>query len=306
MWFSASCKKDFVDNENTYPANTSSNGALANFIAQNAPPVQQFIINANIGGTIYGLHGTILQIAPGAFMFPNGNPASGNVTVELIEVFSKKEIITSGAFTTSGGVPIQSGGEVKINAWQGTQELELSGPGFISAYIPAGTNPIANMQLFTADEVSAGQDFDLRESIAVTIVADTSTPGPLLYNYLTFPPNLGWTNCDQYMSNASSLVPYSVSIPAMFNQLNSLCYISFNDCSAVAHMYFFEPTINTFVCGSYYRMPVGFDVTFIAISEINGQFYYAEQQLIVGQTCSISLVPQPCTQAYIDQKLNSL
>jgi hypothetical protein len=70
-------------------------------------------------------------------------------------------------------------------------------------------------------------------------------------------------------------------------------------------MYTFNEETNAYVSG-YYKLPVGFNVTFMAISEINGQFYYAEQAATVTEDLVVSLLPQTCTQAYIDQKLSGL
>lgn len=306
--FTIACKKDIPDLENTYPGNTHSNGAMNAYFQQIAPSTQTFTVDASNGGYFTGTEGTMIAFGPGAFLYSNGQPVSGNVTVELIEVFSKKAIIATGGFTMADGVPINSDGEVNITAWQGSQELVLAGAGSMTVGIPAGTNPDFTMDLFVAPTIGAGRDFDL-DTVGLTVVQD-SAPGPAgpTYYYYAYPSTLGWTNIDQYMSGASDLTPYSVSLPLIFNDTNTVVIFSLNDYNSVGSIYgyYFDEPTNTFTSGPYYQMPVGFDVTFIAISEINGQFYYAEQQLIVGQTCAISLIPQICTQAYIDQKLNSL
>ena len=83
-----SCAKEGL--ENTMPRSTASNGAMNSYLQQIAPPTQVFTVDASVGGTIYGSNGTKVFISPGAFLLPNGNPATGNVTVELIEALTRK------------------------------------------------------------------------------------------------------------------------------------------------------------------------------------------------------------------------
>src|ERR1043165_7579375 len=124
--FVLSCKKDITEMKNIYPASTTSNGSLANFIAQHAPAMQQFTINATSGGILNGTSGAIITIAPNAFLYPNNQPVTGSVTINLQEVYNKQDIIFSGANTTSNGLPLSSGGEVYVTATQGSQQLILA------------------------------------------------------------------------------------------------------------------------------------------------------------------------------------
>ncbi len=300
-----SCKKDIVERDNTYPGSYSSNGALNSYFQQAGPQLQTFTVNAATGGVFYGNQGARLVIAPNSFVYQNMQPVTGSVDLQLIEVYGKKAIICSGGFTTSNGVPIESGGEIYINAWQGNNELELNPAGGITASIPAGLTTPPPMENFTASEIGEGADFDRVDSSLVQITWDTSNVVAAQYYYNLQVYQFGWANCDVYMNSNSDLTDFTVSLPQTFNHENTMVIISFTDYNTVSTMYTFDEETNAYVSG-YYKLPIGFDVTFIAISEINGQFYYTEHSTNIVEDHLISLTPQVCTEAYVDQMLTSL
>lgn len=301
-----SCAKETP--ENTWPANTSSNGSLGTFQQQIGPPIQTFTFSSTTGYYINGSSGTRITIPPNAFVDVAGNPVSGTVTFNLVEVLNKKSVICMGGFTTANGLPLVSGGEVWMSAAIGSQQLAIApASGGLTLQIPAGANPSAQMSKFIADVISNERDFS-EDTATIGIVQDTAAnpgPGPsITYYYQTNSLTLGWVNCDYYM-NQSNLTAFGVSLPAIFDNENTMVMISFNDYNTVTSLYYFDTLTNSFVSG-YYKLPEGMDVTFIAISEINGQFYYYEHATILQENHMEALYPATCTQTFIDQKLSSL
>jgi len=303
MIFSVACKKDIADLDNTYPGNTSSNGALANFIAQNAPPVQQFTINAANGGMIYGANGAIITINPNSFVYQNNQPVTGNVTVSLMEVYSKRDIIFSGGFTTSSGLPLTSGGEINMTAYQGTQELRLANAYSVTVKIPAPTNA-PPMQEWIASSLNAATDFQRVDTGSgnVTVVQDSS----FAVNYYEFQlDSLDWTNCDQYLNYNAVQTEFNIPLPALYDDENTMMIVTSQYSQYAAKIHFFDEATNAFDCG-YYRLTVGDQYTFTSISEINGAFYYDSRTVTITEGISVTMNPQPMSEAQILQNINSL
>jgi hypothetical protein len=301
MLFTNACKKD-IEEMNHHPLNTSSNGALANFIAQHAPPVQSFTFNASTGGMFYGTDGAVIYVSPNAFVHQNNIAVTGTVTLNIQEVYTKSDIIFSGAFTTANGLPLISGGEINVTAYQGTQELKLAYSE--SVYVTIPTIPGAPaMSEFGGSAFGADRDFIQVDSPAVVIVTDSSST-----SYGFGLDSLDWTNCDQYMSifyNTGPMTEFSISVPTLFDSENSFVLVTSSYANYASRIWDYDEATHTFLC-NYYRLPVGMDFTFTIVSEINGTFYYASQTVTIEQNQAVSLVPQVMSEAQVEQNILGL
>ena len=78
-----SCKKDSDDNETGHPSpvQTDNYTSLKDFHDKNEVQAQSFTLNANTGGTLTGIKGTIITIPPTSFETYGGSNVTGNVTV---------------------------------------------------------------------------------------------------------------------------------------------------------------------------------------------------------------------------------
>ena len=298
-----SCKKDMIEMENTWPHHIASNGALANLIAQHAPPIQQFVIDASVGATVTGVRGCKITFRPNAFVDQGNNLVNGSVTVYLQEVLNKTDIIYSGGYTTANGLPLVSGGEINIKATQGVNELRLAGPNAAIASIPVTGDPVP-MKKFTAREISMGSDFSMADTFSLAMFLDTSSfVGTQLYYGLGL-DSLDWTNCDQYMSMPNP-TRFSVSVPVIFDNQNTMVFVTSDFSNYVSRIWDYDAVVHVYNC-NYYRLPVGEQFTFTAISEINGQFYYASRTVTITEDIAVSLVPQVCTEAEVLQNISNL
>ena len=152
-----SCKKDKIEQETTSPPKTVENPssqALISFFQDNLNSQKQnFIIDAANPGTITGAKGTELTFSGNSFEDQSGTVVSGNINIELIELFTKSEMILMNmptmAINPSGGItPLISGGQFKITASQNGQSLKLvNGYGY-SAIIPTVNGVDPNMDIF--------------------------------------------------------------------------------------------------------------------------------------------------------------
>lgn len=304
MVLAVSCKKDIPDLENTYPGSTSSNGALRNLFLQNAPAVQSFSFNASSGGYFMGTDGATLMVAPNAFLYQNNMPVTGNITLKLQEVYTKSDMIFAGGYTTSYGLPLVSGGEINVTAYQGTQELKLAYSGSVYATIPTTANA-PGMKIFRASSFGPTRDFVLADTATVAATPDSSMSS---FSYGFGLDSLDWSNCDQYFSmfyNTNTMTDFSVPVPAIFNDTNSMVLITSSYAQFAGRIWDYDETTHQFLC-NYYRLPVGLDFTFTIVSEINGTFYYDSRTVTIQENMIITLNPEIATEAEITQNILSL
>lgn len=302
-----SCKKDIVERENTYPTSLNSTGALNTMLAQNAPQTQMFTFNAATGMNFIGTSGTKVIIPSNAFVYSNMQPVVGNVDVTMIEVYNKKGMICSGGFTTANGLPLVSGGEVCIRAWQGNLPLEYNPSAQPMSLMFPTQNPDAQMELFVAEDIREGADFNQVDS-SLWITTDTSwTPVPAPYFYAVWSMSLGWINCDYFYNYNGDKTEVTVSTPTIFNGNNSMMLCVLEDYNSVAQIYHYDASTEAFLLDQGYQIPVGTHVKFICMSDINGTLYWGEttlQEIQDGHVTSVT--PQIVTQTEFDQKLDGL
>ncbi|HTF04476.1 MAG TPA: hypothetical protein VK826_10635 [Bacteroidia bacterium] len=300
--FIASCSKE-EGLENTYPTSTNSNGSLDAFFVQNAPALQSFTFNVSSGSYFIGAQGTTVTVSPNAFVYQNNFPVTGSVTVYVREVMNKKDMILSGGFTTSNGRPLVSGGEVNVTAFQGTQELKLASANSVNVTIPAGNTPPPNMYEFRASSFGIANDFiPVNMQAPIAVVSDSSGG----YSYAFALDSLHWSNVDQFMNIPGTLTSFSVTVPNIFNSENCMIFITVEGSQFASQIYRFDPAVRSFVSGPYYKLPEGLDVTFTAIAEINGQFYYASNEVTIAENHNTSLYPATTSEAQILQNLDAL
>jgi hypothetical protein len=293
----ASCAKETP--ENTWPESTASNGALQNFLLQHAPPIQQFTFNAASGGFFVGQGGATLLISPNAFVYQNNMPVSGMVTVKLQEVYSKRDMVLTSASTTSNGLPLISGGEINVTAWQGANELRLVNNNSVFVTIPAGNSTPPAMMEFGARALDATTDF---APLNQTVQVAPDSAGSWIYTFAL--DSLDWTNCDVYMGYPNPTM-FSATVPDIFFGDNCMVFVTSDLSNYAARIWEYDSASHTFLSG-YYRLPVGQDFTFTAIGEINGNFYYASQTVTITENIAVSLVPQVISEAQMLQNIGNL
>ena len=107
-----SCKKDTLVES---PTSIGPYNTLLDFYSKNGVPIQTFTINPTIFNTITGSQGTVFSISANTLLDITNTPPAGNVTVQLIEIYTKKDIVLSNKTTTSFGQILKPAGEFYIN-----------------------------------------------------------------------------------------------------------------------------------------------------------------------------------------------
>jgi hypothetical protein len=270
------CKKTETITETVLQPNPAGNSAslqdLKNYLAANLDNASQaFTIDEDAGQTITGLQGTVVTISPNTFVTMTGAPVTGNIQVNLVEIFSKKDMILMNAATMGRGfsgaiTPLISGGEMKITATQGGQKLKLA-PGMgIQFTVPAGGGTDPNMTLFY------GEGGENPDTLVWNQVDSTQFQGTgSTYNFWS--DSINWINCDYFWSATGPQTTVQVTPTSGFNNTNMLLFMSFDGLSSISNLYHF--TGGNFTTAPSYTLPIGLPVHFIAIAMIGGNPHVA-------------------------------
>lgn len=261
------CKKeDPIEEEDpNTPAEAQPDAAqLINFFTNNNTSAKQtFTIDAASPSLITGNQGTTIQFSPNSFEDATGSSVTGNVDIELIEIYNKKDMLFLNKQTlgdNNGNLsPLISGGEFNVTASQNGNEVFLK-PWYsynASVAAPSGVDP--NMDVFYQNSVT--------DDTLTWTQADSSLIWGQGGAYDVYFDSLGWVNCDYFMNQPGNQTSVSVNVPVGYDNTNCAVFISFDGYNSLTSIYNF--TGGNFTTGSYYTIPEGLAVHFIAMAFIN-------------------------------------
>lgn len=240
---------------------------------------EQFNVNPSVGyQTIYTSNGFSVSFNSNTFTYANGNPVNGNFTIEIIDALTKKEMMMLNRPTfTNDGQLLVSGGIIYLDANQNGQQLSINDSQPVIVSIP--TNNTDAMDFFDGSldgNNDFGWDLSLEDTVTIVTMEDTTfNPDGQgnMFSYNFTMDSIGWINCDYFYNSADPLTGVNVVLPDDYNGTNSIVFIYYSDINSVANMHDYDNDSN-FDLGLGYTTPVGMDVTFVTIAEIDSMFYF--------------------------------
>lgn len=298
------------------PANIDGEAMLENFNTHVEDLKQEFTISAADGGTITGSQGTSVTFFSNAFLNPDNTPVTGDVSIELVEIFKKSDMLL-GRKPTNGRKPdntistLISGGEFFINATQGDKQLKLENGFFLAAPVENTGEADPDMLVFNGIEECEGNDCKLvwEEGQGRVEVGQKDNPGTggMQNQYMTFQSTFGWTNIDKWYSDPRPKTTIHVDVPQGYDNTNCAVFLSYDgEPAALASFDVYDEQTGLFT-EHYGLIPIGLEVHFIFVSVVDGQWNYAIQ----GATISNNHVQvisnvQPITEAQLENLINDL
>jgi len=281
--------------------------------------VQEFDKDFCSGCTISvtGNQGTKV-IFPANSLGLNGSPVTGNVTIELVEIYGKGAMVLQN-MSTKGKKPngdeeaLNSAGEYFINAKQNGTQLDILSSVTIESK-PVDATTIGQMNIFRAGDELEDEDLwtevdengDNEPDVAEIFQGEDPITHEI-YETFSFPvQSFGWTNLDRWYSFTGQLTDLFVDVPDEYNQTNCKVYLSYDGETGLANMDTWDAGQQMFT-EHFGRIPVGKEVHFIMIAEIDDVLHYAIQQATIVDG-HIEVIPslQPTTEAQLNTLLDAL
>ena len=183
------CSKERIQPEpNTY-------ASLNEFYEAYKQPEQEYIITQDGQCPLIAQNGLKLCLGRNQLTMQNGDSVDLPYTIKIVELYTAKDMLLYNMPTMSGDDLLTTGGEIRVRAFKGTEELLLRSGHSYLAQVPA-TNPTTQMDVFYGVESNSMVDW-LPDTIASNIAIDTSNA---FYNLtLGF---LNWINCDYFYNVA--------------------------------------------------------------------------------------------------------
>lgn len=287
---------------------------IKKFFQENQPKSEFFVVNAGVKSSIKCKKGTVIKIDANSLLHQNGTPVTGNVTIEMKEVFTKSEMVKSKISTVSQGRLLISQGEFYINAVQGGESLKIKSGKKINISVPNFSNAPSSM-LFRGDSIPNDSTPDPTDTIIDWTLFDSTYIPPIFidstndsifdsinnptityFNFLI--EGFGWINLDE-IENTQDMRSLNIVVNG-FDVFNCNVFIVYKDIHSM-----FEAWYGLDVFNAKY-ITLNRSVTIVAIGLKEGQYYSTFKDLTVTKDESISLDMNPTTENEINQTLESL
>lgn len=294
-----SCKKDEDNpqsNLNFGDDIVIPRGKVNDYVASRKAEDQSFKVSASSTETFTTKAGTKITVPANAFKKLNGDQATGEIEVKVVEIFKKSDMMKSNRPTMSDGKVLISGGEFSFAAYTTAGDSLLLDDGMsLTVEAPMNPNTETGMTLF-AGEIDQDDQFNW-EQLTIDSVRVINQG-----NYVFDTDTLGWINIDKFYNTTTTTI--TINLGTGFTTEKALTYIIFNNINSILSPSNYNGTIGE---NSYEQslMPLGDDITIICLAEKLGKLYLAELDATVSADATYDLSFNEMTSEEIDDVLES-
>lgn len=247
---------------------------------------QTFAVDLTAGQEIVGEQGTKINFYAGSLLDAQGNIVTGNVEIELLEIYSKADMLlmnkaTMGRLPNGDKAILISGGEIELTATQAGEDLNINGA--LGILFPAENTGGADndMELFSNTSDEECGDAIICKDDAWVENEDTvgAVDGIFIEHiggedfYHGFVSQFGWTNVDRFYSYSGEKTVLKVQAPEGYDNTNCAIYLSYDgEGTALASLDTYLADEGLF-SEHYGQIPVGLDIHVIAISIVEDDYF---------------------------------
>lgn len=274
---------------------------------------QTFQFNAEDGSTSLTSESGVSININGACLTLNGNPVTGQVDLDFVEIFDKGSMLTTNK-PTMGIMPnddkalLISGGEFLIVATQNGNALETTCD--IQLMIPSNlTGGTDNDMILWNGIINANDELAWEENNA-----DPATGGGRGVfaegnQYFAFIGDFGWSNVDRFYSDPRPKTTILVGVPEGYNNTNSSVFLSYDgEDAGLANLDTYDPVSGLF-SEHYGQIPIGLECHVIFVSEEADDWKYAVQAATIVENGVITITDTETaivTQSQLETIINGL
>lgn len=253
---------------------------------------QLFNFNADDGYISLTSENGVLISLDATCLTNNGNPVTGNVTLEYVELFEKGSMLTTNK-PTMGKLPngdkalLISGGEFFLEATQNGSVLDTN----------------CELHIMIPTELTGGNDTDMTlwngeidddGNLAWDEVEENADGNEGVFlegdNYYAPIEGFGWTNVDRFYSDPRPKTTLQVQAPEGYNNENSAIYLSYDgEAPALAQLDTYDESLNIF-SEHYGQIPIGLECHVIFATEADGVWRYAIKPVTIEENDIITFI----------------
>jgi hypothetical protein len=234
------------------------------------PYIDSIEVNSNTA-TVLTPSGLQVTFPPNCCVNGAGQPVTGKVQVELMQIKKKGDMIRLSKPTTTNDSLMVSAGEIFISLKKDGQPIKLApGVKINIHYVDAPVNVL--MKFFAGDETNP-ERFNWRPN--PDLVNNFISVGSQAYNIYT--NHLRWINIAYVFDiNTTAKVNVVADVAPYFTNANTVAFTVFKDLRSVAGMYGNTNT-RKFTTG---KLPVGKAITVVVISKQANDYFLGTESAV--------------------------
>jgi hypothetical protein len=240
--------------------------------------LQTYTINANTGGWVTSEKGMKIYIYPNILYDQSNNLVMGDVTVKLIELYSREDMLltnkpTVGVLPNGNRAMLVSGGEYYLSIEQGDKKLKSTG---VLVQIPVdNTGGIDfEMQMFKGGSNMTTNELVWTLDTTSIFVNEPSEDTSIVISYNFVDNSWGWTNIDRFYDDPAPKTTILVKLPKKYDQENCDIFLTVDsEPSTLAPLDVF--TADGYFSEHYGELPIGLDIHLVAVSMDDDVMNYA-------------------------------
>ena len=272
LLLATSCSDDIDDNINLEA--TTSEKFYGLFQAEMTNQTQTFAFDSESGLVTFISDNGVYLTIDGSCLRKNGQPVTGQVNLEFIEIFDRSTMLLTNKLTMgldNGQKKLLiSGGEFYINVTQDNVNLTLTCEMLLAVPTALTGGTVPEMAPFTGT-VDANGNIIWELSPMTELWNGTLNPNSNEQSYNALISNFGWFNCDYFMNSNLPMTEITANVPTGYGYGNSIILLVTRNI----------PNSLGTIGGVY---PIGLDCHLIFLSEKEGKFYYniKENQTLIN------------------------
>lgn len=270
---------------------------------QNIKQVKKYTLSGDPGEFIrfQSAQGVELSIQS-ACLRKNGQPVTGEVVLEFIEIYDRADMLTTN-IATMGKRPdgtlnaLETGGAFNLKLKQDGVELTTSCDYSIS--VPADlTGGLEDGMLFWKGTLDTNRDlvWNLVNDVEVNIVTNGGE-AEVFNMYNVHFNDFDWFNIDKFWEESGEKTSVAVKVPNHYGGENSAVYFALKgETNSLAQFRYMDYVFQD----GYGYLPVGEEGYVIFVSERDGQWLYAVQPITITSNHFVEIKESDMTAATLE------
>jgi hypothetical protein len=240
-------------------------------------------------------------------------PKSGFFDLHVTVCDTKGEILVSGLPTLSESKLLESRIELDIKVFNGQQNVKLAHGKQIRILVN-DPDPRDRMELFYGENdewIQADQNPDTWDNVEnndwwINLGSDTTQEIVSGFGYECLSDSMDWVNVDVFFEIAGEhRTPVCVSLPEVYTNRNTAVFMVFDNYKSILEMQ--GDSAQMQFCEPYGATPIGFNVTFVVLSEMGeDDYYFASKSTTIASGHIEVIEPRKTPYEEIKNYLNNL
>lgn len=273
---------------------------------------QTFQFNADDGSISLTSENGVDIYINGSCLTLDGNPVTGQVDLEFVELFDKGNMLvtnkpTMGVLSNGDKALLISGGEFFIEATQNGNVLETTCN--IQLGIPTALTGAADNDMIlwngTIDE-DGNLAWDENKRDGANGQGGVFTEGN---QYYAFIGDFGWSNVDRFYNDPRPKTTILVDVPEGYDNTNCSVFLSYDgEDTGLANLDTYDPNAELF-SEHYGQIPIGLECHVIFVTEEANDWKYAVQAATIVENGVITITDAETsivTQSQLETIINGL